>query len=359
MFVMVLIASLMASEFSAAGGGLFGNSSHDCLVCAATADEARRLSSGEIEPKEGQWFVRYTTNDGLLRLFGHGGYEEKSQVVNCAYRAEPYPAGLFTGKFYAQEGAAWSEIFDSHIIAFCKIYKQKIPPHVRIMQHVNRLTSSLSESCQTLAQITPGQVAQLVGPDASDPKILFAIRMKLIFAFISQQNAAAGSNTRADDARVEFVLPQVLERAISSLRPDVQTLVGQNMESIMKVIFACPQMTPHIVFSEDSTDWVQMIQPCLPEYFELDHRIVEATRQSIKVVEDEFEMTGNREKHMAASALYEKQLAKYQAELGRESDATKVITGFMGNAELKDVVNQFITALRRELIHQHTLRDAA
>lgn len=224
-----------------------------------------------------------------------------------------------------------------------------IPEHITISNYLQQFDNQYATDPKVrelkLEHITPEFVRSWVNPEhAGNPKIIFAVRMKMIIV-LTENN---------DSVRASFILGEILPRITEKKPSDLMQFMF--IPNIMNIMSSCSQMLPHMFFFKQDT------AQCAP--YDVVGKLFQTFFDSQSAI-----LTWELERLTALAPHYDSVQSFNEALQNKKEEVTVIeatkqdVSSFINelskNQDLKDVFNRIINAMVEELIISHTILPVA
>lgn len=229
-----------------------------------------------------------------------------------------------------------------------------IPEHITISNYLQQFDNQYATDPKVrelkLEHITPEFVRSWVNPKhAGNPKIIFAVRMKMIIVLTENND-----RMRADRMRADFILGEILPRITEKKPSDLMQFMF--IPNIMDIMSSCSQMLPHMVFFKQDT------AQCAP--YDVVGKLFQTffDSQSETLTWELVRLTALKPHYDSVQSFEEDLQNKHNegtAILTAKKKVHTCIDQLSKNQVLKGVFNRIINAMVEELIISHTILPEA
>lgn len=188
-------------------------------------------------------------------------------------------------------------------------------------------------------------MSRWVDPEhAYNPKIVFAVRMKMIIVLVEND----------DSKRADFILDEITPKIVQKHSRDFLQFIS--MPNIMEVIVSCSQMLPHMIFFNQETEKAApyyIVKNLSQDFFDCLSAIMSWKIEYFITLKPYYESAKSFDVSLQSK---KNEVAAIEAE---KQDVLNFMNNLATNQELPGVFNRIINAIVAELIISHTILSEA
>ncbi|PIZ33499.1 MAG: hypothetical protein COY39_02440 [Alphaproteobacteria bacterium CG_4_10_14_0_8_um_filter_37_21] len=217
---------------------------------------------------------------------------------------------------------------------FFVYFGDNVPEHITITHYLERFKKEHESNKYRLEDITPAFVYSWIDDKhKQDPRMFFAVRMKMIIVLAEKTFAENPEKIRAT---------QILGECTQELFANHSMDMGVFLEipNIEDIITICSQMFPHIVFMPKTNNPFDNVLAKFHQAF----------------FQDKLNNLEHQKPYYPNDNLFNANMQSIQSEKELVAD---FITNLSGNTSIKDAFNRIINAMHDILINMHTISPNA